>query len=185
LLKALVRIERCAAGDGGSVGGHGGSGDRADLAGPQAVVPAGDDDAGHQSLHVPLERPRVGLVEVVEVEHQTPIGRGEEAEVRQMGVAAELDGQVGGGAGRQVGGHHRGRSSQEGERTGPHALVPDGDQLGQTGGVLRPQDTSGVPGSVEWCEVGVGLVGQALASDPAGFGPGRLRCPMGVQAPPG
>ena len=39
-----------------------------------AFVARRDHQAGGQALHVPLERPRQGLVEVVEVEHQVALG---------------------------------------------------------------------------------------------------------------
>ena len=51
----------------------------------------GDREARHQALDVPLPRPGQRLVEVVDVEHQPPIRGGEAAEVRQVGIAAELD----------------------------------------------------------------------------------------------
>ena len=51
-----------------------------------------DDDAGGEPLDVPLPGPRVGLVEVVEVERQPPLRRAEQAEVRKVRVAAELHG---------------------------------------------------------------------------------------------
>ena len=56
----------------------------------EAVVARGDQHAHGQALDVPLPRSRQRLVEVVEVEHQPPLGRGEHAEVRQVRVAAAL-----------------------------------------------------------------------------------------------
>ena len=58
----------------------------------RAVLPPGHPDARDQPAQVPLPRARVGLVEVVEVEDQVALGRGVEAEVAQVGVAAD-DGQ--------------------------------------------------------------------------------------------
>ena len=55
-----------------------------------AVVLGGDQHARRQALDVPLPGTRQRLVEVVEVEHQPPLGRGEHAEVRQVRVAATL-----------------------------------------------------------------------------------------------
>ena len=56
-----------------------------------AIGPGGDGDACGETLHVPLEGPRKGLVEVVEVEHQVPRGGVVPAEITYVGVAAELD----------------------------------------------------------------------------------------------
>ena len=56
----------------------------------EAALPAGDRETGGEPLHVPLERSRQRLVEVVEAEDEPPVGRGEDAEVREVRVAAEL-----------------------------------------------------------------------------------------------
>ena len=69
----------------------------------EAAVAPGDLEARRQALDVPLPRPRQGLVEVVDVEDQPPVGGGEDAEVRQVGVAAHLHPKPGLGRRRQVG----------------------------------------------------------------------------------
>ena len=56
----------------------------------EPVVAGRDGEARRHPLHVVLERPRQRLVEVVQVEQQPPLGRGERAEVRQVRVAAQL-----------------------------------------------------------------------------------------------
>ena len=66
------------------------------VSGRRTPVPGSDLHAGHQPLDVPLPRSRQRLVEVVEVEDQGPVGRGVPAEVRQVGVPAELDADAGG-----------------------------------------------------------------------------------------
>ena len=48
----------------------------------QADLAAGDHHAGGQPLEVPLPGRRQGLVEIVDVEDDAPLGRGETAEVR-------------------------------------------------------------------------------------------------------
>ena len=48
----------------------------------EAAVSAGDGEAHHEPLDVPLERSRQRLVEVVDAEYEPPVGRGEYAEVR-------------------------------------------------------------------------------------------------------
>jgi hypothetical protein len=40
----------------------------------ELLLPGGDGEAGRQPLEVPLERGRQGLVEVVDVEDQAPVG---------------------------------------------------------------------------------------------------------------
>ena len=60
----------------------------------EPVAAAGDLDAGRQPLDVPLPRAGQGLVEVVDVEHQSALGRAEDAEVRQVRVAAQLHAQA-------------------------------------------------------------------------------------------
>ena len=69
--------------------------DLAALLGGEPQVPTRHLEAGHQPLHVPLERPGQGLVEVVEVEDQRPLRGGEPAEVGQVRVPGQLHGQPG------------------------------------------------------------------------------------------
>ena len=54
----------------------------------ETVGPAGDHGAGNQAFEIPLPRSGMGLVKVVDVEDELTLWRGEDAEVRQMGVAA-------------------------------------------------------------------------------------------------
>src|SRR4029077_13654240 len=53
-------------------------------------VPTGDADARGEALHIPFPGAGQGLVEVVDVEDQLPLRRGEGTEVRQVRVTAEL-----------------------------------------------------------------------------------------------
>jgi hypothetical protein len=94
-----------------------------------AVVTAGDHEAGRQALQVPFPGRWKRLVEVVDVEHDAPLGRCERTEVHQMAIAAGLHGQVRGGQPRKIGRHDRGRAPVEGERRDHHAAVADRDQL--------------------------------------------------------
>ena len=54
----------------------------------EVPAPPGHLDARGEPLHVPLERAGEGLVEVVHVEHERPLGRAEPAEVEEVRVAA-------------------------------------------------------------------------------------------------
>ena len=57
----------------------------------EVVLPARHLQAGRQPFHVPFPRAGEGLVEVVHVEEQVALGRAEDAEVGEVGVAARLD----------------------------------------------------------------------------------------------
>ena len=61
-----------------------------------AAIARGQRGACRKALHVPLEGSRSRLVEVVQVESEVPLGRGVEAEVREVAIAAELDAQTSG-----------------------------------------------------------------------------------------
>ena len=100
------------------------------------LLRAGDGEARRHPLHVVLERPGQGLVEIVEVEQQSPLGRGERAEVREVRVAAQLDVQAGRGGVLEVGRHDLRAPSVEGERRRHHPTVADGYQIRFTGQVL-------------------------------------------------
>ena len=56
----------------------------------EAAIPAGHRETGGESLHVPLERSRQRLVEVVEAEDEPPVRCGEDAEVREVRIPAKL-----------------------------------------------------------------------------------------------
>ena len=98
------------------------------LRGEVAVAP-GDREARREALDVPLPGPRKGLVEVVDVQHQTAIGGGEDAEVREVGIAACLDAQPGLGGLREVHRHDRRGAAKERERRGQHPPVADRHEL--------------------------------------------------------
>ena len=103
--------------------------DRAPLRGREPAIPAGDLETRGQPLHVPLPRARQRLVEIVDVEHQLPLGGGEHPEVRQVRVAANLDRQPGARGGGQVGGHDQRGTPVERERRHQHPAVTDRNQL--------------------------------------------------------
>ena len=101
----------------------------APVAGAEPRVARCHRDAGAEPLQVPLPRPREGLVEVVQVEDELPVRRGEAAEVRQVGVAAELRGEPGARGLGQVRRHDRRAAAEEGERRRGHPRVPNRKQL--------------------------------------------------------
>ncbi len=68
-----------------------------------------------------------------------PLGRGEHTEVRQVGIAAELNVEAGPGRVLQVGGHDLGRAPVERERRDHHPSVAHRHQVGLTRRVLLLQ----------------------------------------------
>jgi hypothetical protein len=54
----------------------------------QSVRAGREHKRSHQSLDVPFPRRGERLVQVVDVEHESPFGRGEAAEIQQVGVSA-------------------------------------------------------------------------------------------------
>ena len=126
----------------------------------EAAVTAHDLEAGREPLHVPLPRAREGLVEIVDVEQHLPLRRAEQAEIRQVGVTAQLHGDPAYRGGRQVGRHDQRGATVEGERRGQHPAVADRDQVGYPARRLLFQQRdrigavrSGFPSSVTrpWC----------------------------------
>ena len=97
--------------------------------GAKGVVARRDQHARGQPLDIPLPRSRERLVEVVDVEHQPPLGRGEDTEVRQMRIAAALDRQPGPRCRGEVVGHDHRRPAIERERRDQHPPVANRHQL--------------------------------------------------------
>ena len=97
--------------------------------GGEAVVPSGHGQARRQPLDVPLERAGQGLVEVVDVEDQPPLRRGERAEIGQVRVPAQLHPQPRRGGRGQIRRHRQRRPPVERERRHQHPPVPDRHQL--------------------------------------------------------
>ena len=92
-------------------------------------IPSGDGEARRKPLHVPLERSRQRLVEIIDAEHQATIRGGEDPEIREMRVATQLSVESRSGAVREVGGHDVGRATVESERRDEHPPVANRDQL--------------------------------------------------------
>ena len=110
--------------------------DRLSLFGAEAAVAAGDGEARDESLQVPLERARKRLVEVVDVEDEPPVGRGECTEVGEVRIPAELDLQPRPRAVREIGRHWVGGAAEERERRHEHASVSNRDKLRHASGRL-------------------------------------------------
>ncbi len=102
-------------------------------AGPSPPHPAGPGrhhQAGGQPVHVPLEGAGQGLVEVAQVEGEVAFGRGPQAEVEDVGVAAQLHLDAAVGTRAEVGGHHRGRSPVVVPGRQGHPPVAQGEEAG-------------------------------------------------------
>src|SRR6478752_4372067 len=93
-------------------------------------VATGDGDAWNEAFHVPLERARKRLVEVVYTEDQATVGRCEHAEVGEMGIAGELRAKPRARTASEIRGHHGSCASKERERRQEHPPVADGHKLG-------------------------------------------------------
>ena len=75
----------------------------------ELVLSAGHPHAGGKATQVPFPATRVRFIEIVEVDHQVLLGRGVEAEVAEMSVAANDRLDASGGQPGEVFGHdHRG-----------------------------------------------------------------------------
>ncbi len=101
----------------------------AGIAVAEFLIAGGDGKAGRQPLEIPVERGRERLIEIVHVEDQPPVGRGEHAEVQQVRVTAGLHPDVGRGRVREIPCHRRRRAAEVRERRGSHAPIPDRDQI--------------------------------------------------------
>ena len=106
----------------------------------ETVIARGDDHARGQPLDVPLKRCRQRLVEVVHVEDQAPVGRGEEAEVEQVGVAAGLHPDVRRRRVGQIPGHRCRRSAEIRELGCGHPAMADLDYVRQAALLLLLKD---------------------------------------------
>ena len=137
----------------------------------QAIVPRRDLEAHDQALQVPFPRCRERLVEVVEVEDQIPLGRGERTEVQQVAVAARLHLDAGGRQGGEVVRHQSRRAAQEGERSSDHASVADRHQFRQSPSIRLLQDLDRIPSLSRRAPVPVALPRNAFAQGLAGREP--------------
>ena len=74
-----------------AVRAHGFQHGMASLVAGERSRPGCHDEARRQAHHVPFPRTGQRLVEVVDVEEEVPLRRGEEPEVDEVRVAADLD----------------------------------------------------------------------------------------------
>src|ERR1700688_883184 len=109
------------------------------LARPKAVGAGGNREAGDESLDIPFPRPRQRLVEVVDVKDEVAFGTGEQTEVRQMRVAAQLDIEPGVLVPGHVRGHDERYAAEERERRRQNSAVSDRQKLADPRAVLRLQ----------------------------------------------
>ena len=125
----------------------------------EAPHPPRHDHAGGEALHVPLPGTGERLVEIVAVEDELALGRAEDAEVGEVGVAADLGVQARARGAREVGGHDQGGAPEEGEGRDHHAPVADGHQLGHPGRGLLLEQRHGVGAVGAGLEDGVAVPG--------------------------
>jgi hypothetical protein len=60
----------------------------------QPHMPRGDHETRGQPFQVPFERTGRDFVEVIQIEYELPLGRGETAEIHQVAVAADRHGET-------------------------------------------------------------------------------------------
>jgi len=132
----------------------------------EVALPRRHLETGCETLDVPLERARQGLVEIVEVEDQVALRRCEAAEIGEVRVARELDGEPGPDGRGQVVRHHNCRPAEEGEGRDEHATVTNWHEFRHTRAVLLFEQRNWVPigGDLELC---VARPGRLLAGGSA------------------
>ena len=150
----------------------------------EAPRPAGDDDARGEPFDVPLPGCWKRLIEVVGVEHERSLGRREESEVAEVGVAARLDDDAGARGGREVESHHGRGTAVVRERRFSHPLVAEGHEVLEPVLLLGGQDRDRVAVAGGF-EGGVIHPWDALACRPPERSPlarwhPRPRCPGGA-----
>ncbi len=97
---------------------------------PCARLAAGQDEGRGHALHVPLEGAADGFIEIVDVEDEAAVGRGEGAEVAHVGIAAELRVDAGVGKHGEVGSHDRRGAAEVAEGRLRHELMLELKQRG-------------------------------------------------------
>ncbi len=110
----------------------------------EAAMTAHDLEAGGQAFDVPFPRTRERFVKVVDVEEHSPFGGAEHAEVREVGIATELDPDARTGSVGQVIGHDDRPAPIEREGRHEHSAVARRDQLGYSARALLFQEGDGI-----------------------------------------
>ena len=94
------------------------------------TAPSGcDDEARGEPLQIPFEWCGQGLVEIVDIEDESSLRRGEAAEIHQMTIAARLNDYSAGWRAREVVRLYCGRASKVCKRGLSHPPVPNRDQI--------------------------------------------------------
>ena len=96
-----------------------------------------DDSACRETFQVPFPRPWNRLVEIVDAEDEVAFGRGEDAEVRHVHVAAKLNLQATDRRWAEVLSHDRRSAAQKGKGRRQHSSVSHGNQFMESGPGLR------------------------------------------------
>ena len=97
--------------------------------GAEPALAAGDLEAGGESLHIPLPRPGRGLVKVVDIEHEAPLRRAKDPEVRKVRVATELHVQPRDRRRGKIRRHRQRGAAEVRKRRQQHSTVPNRDQF--------------------------------------------------------
>ena len=111
----------------------------------EAVGAGGQHKRGDEPFDVPLPGCRQGLVEVVDVEDHPALRSRKDAEIHQVGVAADLDMEAGRRRFRQIGRHDAGRPAVKREWRLQHAAITQRHQLLLPGRIGSAQDADRGP----------------------------------------
>jgi hypothetical protein len=130
-----------------AVGSDDGAGEVADGRVGELAIAPGDGEAGCEAQQIPLPGPGRVSSKSLRSNSSSRSGRGEDAEVAEVGVAAELDAQARGRDAGEVGRHDGGGAPVERERAHRHAGVAQWDETGDAIGVLRSQYRHGIGSS--------------------------------------
>jgi hypothetical protein len=137
-----------------------------------------------QSLHVPFPGTPDRFVEVVQIEHERPLGRRVQAEVQEVGIAAGLHVDPGRRRPGQIGGHDGRRAAEVCERRVGHAGPAQRHEPGDAAPALLFEDPERVPALVRR-PLGVRVAGRSgadRAAQGSSFRPrDRRRLPGGLR----
>src|SRR5215831_3738037 len=110
----------------------------------EAIRAAGDHKARDKTLDVPFPRRDCCFVEIIDVENELALGRGEATEVQQVTIAAGLHIHAGHWGPGKIAGHDCSGAAIERERRDHHPAVAQGNEIGQPALVGGDQQRDGV-----------------------------------------
>ena len=104
------------------------------------IIPGGEHEGGDEALEIPFPWGRQGLVEIVDVEQNIALRRGEAPEIHQVAIAAGLHMDAGDRGLGEIRRHDRRGAAIEGEGRLEHSAITDRQQPGHAALVRSAQD---------------------------------------------